>query len=273
MITYNNIRLKADKLFLKIAKSHFQSENVFPLVISGNKKLTGESFSQWRSLIEPLFENSKQNRGKGYSVEWDNKKVNGVTQGIPKRIFIESFEDFLFVVKRQRDFDKIQKLRKRTLDNIPQLSHWIDNNLQVLLDYEHRWEEMIKVCVYFLNHQPPHDFYLRELPIEVHSKFIEENQTLLKKLLDFLLPEGWINENESQFVPRYGLRKVIPYAQIRILDEDLRPFLGYDECSLSLDDAAWLKWKPKNVFIIENQACFLTFPKVSNSVAIFGEGF
>lgn len=30
---------------------------------------------------------------------------------------------------------------------------------------------------------------------------------------------------------------------------------------------------PEKVFIIENQACFLSFPKVKNSVAFFGEGF
>jgi hypothetical protein len=34
-----------------------------------------------------------------------------------------------------------------------------------------------------------------------------------------------------------------------------------------------LNWKPDKVFIIENKACFLSFPKVKNGVAIFGEGF
>ena len=71
----------------------------------------------------------------------------------------------------------------------------------------------------------------------------------------------------------YFLRKVSIYTQIRILDDGLKPHLGYDECSLKLEDAAWLNWLPDNVFIIENQICFLTFPKFKNSVAIFGEGF
>lgn len=34
-----------------------------------------------------------------------------------------------------------------------------------------------------------------------------------------------------------------------------------------------LAWQPEKVFIIENVACFRSFTKIKNSVAIFGEGF
>ncbi len=96
---------------------------------------------------------------------------------------------------------------------------------------------------------------------------------MLKKILNLLLPDDWINIESNDFSERYFLRKVSVYTQIRILDDGLKPHLGYDECSLTLEDVAWIKWIPENVFIIENQICFLTFPRVKNSVAIFGEGF
>jgi hypothetical protein len=124
-----------------------------------------------------------------------------------------------------------------------------------------------------VSNQPPHNLYLRELPIEVHSKFIEQNAGLLKKLLDILLPSGWVNADQLDFSARYFIKRPQVYTQIRILDESLKPFLGYDECALTLDDAAWLKWTPERVFIIENLSCFLSFPKTKNSVAFFGEGF
>jgi hypothetical protein len=120
---------------------------------------------------------------------------------------------------------------------------------------------------------PPHNFYLRELPIEVHSKFIEQNTDILKRLMDQLLPAQSISNNEKDFSSRYFLKKVSIYTQIRILDDELKTYLGYDDISLTIDDAAWLKWTPQNVFLIENQICYLTFPKLKNSVAIFGEGF
>lgn len=37
-------------------------------------------------------------------------------------------------------------------------------------------------------------------------------------------------------------------------------------------DAALLTWQPEKVFIIENGACFRSFPKIKNGEAIFGEG-
>lgn len=150
---------------------------------------------------------------------------------------------------------------------------WCNKNPEILLTYQHKWADILKVCKYFSTSPPPHDYYLRELPIEIHSKFIEQNIAILKKILDVILEPNWINTNELDFAGRYYLKRVSTYTQIRVLDDALKPSLGYDECSLALEDAAWLKWLPDKVFIIENQACFLSFPKVKNAVAIFGEGF
>ncbi|MFZ8310623.1 DUF3322 domain-containing protein, partial [Staphylococcus aureus] len=78
--------------------------------------------------------------------------------------------------------------------------------------------DLIKVCRYFYQNNPPHNLYLRELPIEVHSKFIEDNTAALKKLLDNILPQDWINKSETDFSGRYLVKKPNVYAQIRLLD-------------------------------------------------------
>jgi len=109
--------------------------------------------------------------------------------------------------------------------------------------------------------------------LEIHTKFVKDNSAILRKLLDLLLPAEWKNLAETDFSSRYFLKKANIYTHIRILDDALKPVLGYNELSLTLDDAAWLNWVPDKVFIIENKTCFLTFTKVKNSVAIFGEGF
>ncbi len=89
--------------------------------------------------------------------------------------------------------------------------------------------------------------FIRELPIEVHSKFIEQTTAVIKKILDVLLPTDWVNTKEKDFSDRYYLKKINVYTQIRILDEELKPYLGYDECTLTLEDAGWLKWLPEHV--------------------------
>lgn len=273
MITPNELLAKVERSFYKIVSSELKGENIFPWTIPSNKQITGSNYSDWKKDIVPLHQGSKPVKGKGYSVEWKNKTINGIKQSIPGKIYFDTLDDYLFFIGRTKEFETIKESQILILTAFPVLKAWTESNTNLLFSAYNIWRDVIKVCKYFQNHQPPHPFYIRELPIEVHSKFIEQNAGLLKRLLDILLPAHWINPGETEFALRYGVKKVNIYAQIRILDDDLKPILGYDEVGLTLDDAAWLKWLPENVFIIENQICYLTFPKVKNSVALFGEGF
>lgn len=273
MITPKELLAKANKIFFKIVSSHLKAENIFPLVMPSNKQVTGSNYSDLKTDLVPLMQNSKAVKKRGYSVDWKDRNINGTRQTVPAKIYFDSLEDFIHFVNKETEFQKIIAAKSLLIQNFPALKDWANNNPEILLNNFEGWADIIKVCSYFSSNPPPHTYYLRDLPIEVHSKFIEQNKSLLKKLLDLLLPDEWKNITSNNFSERYFLRKVSTYTQIRILDEDLKPHLGYDECSLTLENAAWLNWLPKNVFIIENQICFLTFPKVKNSVAIFGEGF
>jgi hypothetical protein len=273
MITPKELLEKAERPFFKIISSQLKGESVFPWVIPSNKQITGSNFSDWRNDLIPLYQQSKAAKGKGYTVEWKEKTINGSKQNVPVKIYFETFEDYLHCIGRRNDYDTISGSQKSLISTFPQLKEWTENNPSALLKYQDIWTDIVQVCKYFANNKPPHHFYLRELPIPVHSKFIEDNSAILKKLLDTILSPDWVNVNETDFTLRYGLRKPNVHTQIRVLDDELKPVLGYEECSLPLDDAAWLKWLPEKVFIIENQVCYLTFPKVENAVAIFGEGF
>ncbi len=273
MITPKELLAKADKIFFKIISAHLKGESIFPLVMSSNKQVTGSNFSDLKNDLVPLYQQSKAIKQKGYSVDWKKKNINGSKQSVPSKIYFDTIEDFLHFTGKESDYLKILASRNLLIKSFPFLEQWANDKPEILLSNYSAWADIIKVCKYFETNQPPHPYYIRELPIEVHSKFIEQNAGLLKKLLDLLLPDEWKNIASNDFSERYLLRKVSVYTQIRILDDELKPHLGYDECSLTLEDAAWIKWIPKNVFIIENQISFLTFPKIKNSVAIFGEGF
>lgn len=273
MITPKELLAKADKIVFKIIAAQLKGDSKFPLLMPSNKQVIGSNFSDWKKDLVPLYQQSKAVKKRGYSVDWKEKNINGSKQSVPAKIYFDTIEDFLHFVEKENDFQKILLVKAILIKEFPLLEHWANDNPEVLLNHYSAWPEIIKVCKYFTSNRPPHPYYIRELPVEVHSKFIEQNANLLKKILDLLLPDDWINIASNDFSERYFLRKVSVYTQIRILDEGLKPHLGYDECSLTLEDAAWIKWVPENVYIIENQICFLTFPKVKNSVAIFGEGF
>lgn len=273
MITPKELFLKADKLFFKVAVHSLKNENIFPLIIPSNKKIEGSNFSDWRDDLIPLHQNSKVVKSKGYSVDWIDKIINGSKQSVPSKIFFDSIDDYLFFIKRESDYQKIVESFNLLVTHLPSIQIWANDNAKILLDNYEKWIDIIKVCKYFLENEPPHLFYIRELPIEIHSKFIEDNNSILKSLLDYLLPDKFIDNGENDFALRYFLKKVSVYIQIRVLDDKLKVVLGYSDCWLTIEDAANLNWLPDKVFIIENKSCFHTFPKMNNAVAIFGEGF
>ena len=273
MITPKELLEKVNKSFFRIVQSHLKGEHNFPWIIPSNKQLTGSNYTDWKTDLVPLHKESKAEKGNGYSVDWKEKKINGSRQSVPAKIYFETLQDFLSFTCRKKDFNRIAESKEMIVSMFPSLEGWANTSPGILLENSGNWSDLLKVCQYFDTHNPPYPYYVRELPVKVHSKFIEQNSTLLRKLLDQLLSPEKLNTNESEFAARYFLKKVNVYTQIRILDDDLKPHLGYDECTLTLEDAAWLNWLPEKVFIIENQICYLTFPKVKNAVAIFGEGF
>jgi hypothetical protein len=273
MITPNELFEKSGKLFNKVVTAELKGEPIFPLTIPSNKKLGGTSFSDLKATIVPLYQQSKQAKGKGYTIDWKEKSVEGTKQKIPDKIYFETLDDFLFYTRRIKDYQSVQISLQLIRDNLPELYEWGKANISFLLIHAAILNDLIKVCIYFNQNEPPHELFLRELPIEVHSKFIEENSALLRKLLDVLLPAQWVNSNDVDFLNRYGIKKPAVYTQIRILDDTLKSIVGFNEVALTLEDSGQLNWQPEKVFIVENKACFLSFPKVSNAVAIFGEGF
>jgi hypothetical protein len=273
MISLNDLFQKSEKLFFKIATSILQGAYPFPLTIPANKKLSGLNYSDVKADLVPLHQQSKAVKGKSYTIDWKLKTVNGSKQQVPHKIYFETLDDYLLFIKRRSDFEQILAAQKMIADAMSPLVAWANANPAMLLANANKWGDILKVCAYFATNQPPHPLYIRELPIAVHTKFIEDNKALLKKLLDTLLPQDWVNSSENDFSARYFLKQPAIQTQIRILDETLKPLLGYNELALTLDDAAWLNWQPEKVFIIENKACYLTFPQVKNAVAIFGEGF
>lgn len=273
MITPDELFKKSEKLFNKVVTAALKGENIFPLVIPSDKKLAGTNYSELKSSLVPLYQHSKQSKGKGYTVEWKEKIVEGTKQKIPSKIFFDSLDDFLFYTKRTKDYSALLHSFKTLVSAFSELTDWAKSNSSFILAQAENMPGLIKVCKYFKGNKPPHDLYVRELPITVHSKFIEDNSGALRKLLDTLLPPEWINNSEPDFSDRYYVKKPNIYAQIRILDEELKPVVGFNELALTIDDSALLPWQPQRIFLVENKACFLSFPKVKNSIAIFGEGF
>ena len=80
MITPQELLVKSDKLFFKTTSAVLRGENLFPLVVPSNKKVVDTGFSNLNNAIVPIHNQSKAAKGKGYTVEWKIKNIEGTKQ-------------------------------------------------------------------------------------------------------------------------------------------------------------------------------------------------
>ena len=118
--------------------------------------------------------------------------------------------------------------------------------------------------------------YIRELPIDVHTKFIETHTGILKNLLDFLLPDTRVSKDETRFEKRYSLKHKPSIIRFRILDASVSQDLArlpITDLAIPIDEFTGLHLTCNTIYIVENEINFLTFPLIENSIVIWGKGF
>jgi hypothetical protein len=155
---------------------------------------------------------------------------------------------------------------------LPQLESWLKENPKAIIDNSDVWPGLIKVCQWFLQNFEPDKYYIRELPIAVHTKFIEENRTILRSLLDELVPDV-VNFAESLLEKRFHLKYDQALVRFRSLDPDCWHIKYYDDLTVPIEQFIKNPINCSRVFIVENKMNFLTFPQTPCSLAVWGKGF
>lgn len=273
MITPNEIRKKAENKFEAYLQSIISGEEFFPIVIAGNKKPNDNTVLFEKELTD-LMAYSKEQKGFGYSLKYQTVKTNnhGV-QDIPVSISFESEQDYLkFIGKVQATFNFRVDLEK-ILPVFPGLKEWVGKYPNKVITNHDIWDDLLKVCVYF-NANPSPFLYIRELPIKVHTKFIEQNKTIIRELLDIIIAEH-INQDEKHFERRFNLKYDEPLVRFRLLDKSIQQqyFFNMEDISLPIEQFRKLNIPVSTVYIVENKMNMLTFPHIENSIVIWGHGF
>jgi len=187
---------------------------------------------------------------------------------------VPSAEDMLLLIGKPAEFaafvDDVALIRAA----LPELEAWLEANPQHVIEQHGAWPELLRVCAYFRANPHP-NMYIRELPIALHTKFIEHHSSILTCLLDALLPEAAVNREEKQFERRYGLRYDTPLIRIRLLDDTLPARIGLALMDVAAPAAqlAALPCEGLRCIVAENKLVFLTLPPLPNTIAIFGSGF
>lgn len=277
MINPAEIKDKANKRYLSFLSSLITEESFFPLDFSVGKR--PKDFLELRKSVNELTDKSKKSLGYGYTIELETTRTQQYgEQSLPKRVFVETEQDYLKLINRQKEVTKFRQDITLIRAKVPELEQWLCRNPLKIVEHSDRWNELLKVCKYFQNNPTP-NLYIRELPIQVHTKFIEQNKGIISSLLEAILSIDQFvsveNENEHKFEKRFSLKYQEYQIRIRLLDPILKDKYKFpsSDISIPLSEFRHLNLESHPCFITENLMNFLTLPYLPDSLAIFGGGY
>lgn len=197
---------------------------------------------------------------------------------LPHEVWIDNIDDFASWLGKKREIDSFSRIVESTRQEHPELLSWLTKKPLLALTHAGHWRAILTVISWVAQHPRP-GIYIRQIDIaSVHTKFIEENRSLLGELLDLVLPATAINDEfvgTSQFAARYGFKDKPLRVRFRLLDssQSLLPSVGDQDITLDAHTFSKLDVNVQRVFITENEINFLAFPQMANSMVIFGAGY
>jgi hypothetical protein len=276
MITPKEIKDKTERKYISFLQSLVEQRPFERLFIRGDKSYTKSSLSEFEREIQLIVSQSKEKKGFGYILEFQKVKTKSLgIQDLPISIYFDNEKDFLKFLGKENEVDSFKSNVEIILRKFPPLKDWIIKNPKKVIDNANEWENILKVCQYFKQNPKP-NLYVRELPIKVHTKFIERNQSVIKELLDVLI-SGHINTEEKEFEKRFYLRYAEPQIRFKVLDKTIsdRFFSGIDDIAIPVSQFEKLNLPIRKVLVVENKTTLyttLTLPKMDKTIAIFGQG-
>lgn len=275
MISPIEIKSLALKWWKPFLQSHLKGEKFFPRNIDRIGKIRSssvrENLNELQIQLDELYKNSKEKTGVGYTVNKEDVRFRRTgNHSLPQSITFETAEDYIAFIGKKKEWNSFLQSKTIIENEIPVLKEWVLQKPQAVIDNDGKWNSLINVCKYFLANPKP-DLYIRQLPIDLHTKFIEQNESVLKSLLDFLIPDHIKDISEKSIPKRYHLKYDQPTIRIRILDKQL--MIGdLSDIRIPLSDFEKSEIHAVNIIVTENKMNFLALPLLPSTIAIWSGG-
>jgi hypothetical protein len=277
MITAQEIRDKTNKKYISFLQSLVEQRPFEKLVIRGDKSYTKSSLPEFEKEIQQIVSQSKEKKGFGYTLEFQLVKTKFLaSQNLPISIYFDTVKDFLKFLDKEKEVELFKSDVEKITNTFPELKEWVIKNPLRVITNQTEWNNILKVCEYFKQNPKP-NLYIRELPIKIHTKFIERNKGVIRELLDILLTEH-INSDSKEFEKRFHLKFSEPLIRFKILDKEIsqKYFSGINDIAIPVSQFETLNLPIKRVLVVENKTTLyttLTLPKMEETIAIFGSGY
>lgn len=271
-----------------------QNTHFFPMPVRVNFAKEAENPEEKAQILSELYENSKNVCGTGYTLEIElvSTRSKG-NRKVLKRICFLTEDDYLAFMIKSSLPESLQAESECETEGFneaifaiiesglllpEELPTWAFKHLAELGRYhedEHFWQNICKVARWLKSNKNC-NLYIRELPFinSIPPKFIEDN----KNLIHSLVTQKAI---KISFEADHGLLGKQTTVRFRSLCKEVPLMLGQmelKELTVPIEDFCML---PKsgilqgieNVFIVETEMVYLTFPECPKSLCILAQGY
>ena len=260
-----------------------ENDDFFPLKIIGDKT----PINDWSKMIDEYSEiisYSKEKTNIGYSIVWEERKTRDRgTQSFIKEIYISGEEDYLYLTNGEERAKAIKSSLKvlssifLSYSTLSHLEKWIEKNTKEIENKdkdEKYWSDIVSVLKWTIETKDRNQYYIREIPLYIHTKFIEKNSSTIISLFRALIGKEDIRGASLDITEELNLKNKPILIRFRMLDTSF-PYkeMALDSSSYNnLQDFFDLS-RIKRVYVIENEAVYLSFPIVEGEMVVFGSGF
>jgi len=228
MLSPDDIQRLCQRKYPAFLRAVVTGEQFFPVEVRFGRPSTTDEWEKLRGEISALAQGKV-----GYRIEWAETNTHRWgRQKFPERVWFENEAEFLSAVRKHEETACFRRNISLARQMCAELEDWLSSNVVSVEEFADVWPDLMKVCCYFLTHPNP-GLYVRELPIAIDTKFVERHQGILRRLLDFLLPDS-IKAKSERFEERFGLRFDETLIRIRLLDPKLGRQLGLPIDDLSI---------------------------------------
>jgi hypothetical protein len=243
-----------------------------PIVLRGGKQKP-ESTAALHSAIQFFQKQEKAPNRPGWFIEWKpwNTRRFG-NQLWPETITVLTEEDLLYLLGKEQEIVRFRSRLDQLTSWKPSIRDWLIENPSRILAHDPDWPEICKVIDHFLQHDVS-AFYIRSLPIPVHSKFIEQKRGIIYSLLSFLDPARFPKDG-NDLETAAGLRILPHLYPMRWLDAELsRQYTaGLDTLALPYDALRQSNWKVPEIWVVENETNLYLLPPRKRALGIYARG-
>lgn len=221
-----------------------------------------------------FFQQSEKTASKpGWTIEWQewsSKKFG--RQQWPNTISVQLETDLLFLLKREKETETFKSTVQMLVQWKAELPRWISQNVKDILPLKEVWPSLTKVIDYLLVNNVQ-QYYLRSIPVPVHTKFIKENERITVSLLQYLSPEKFSN-HVSDIEKLLQLRTKPFLFTARWLDADCAKAFTNNMAVFGItpEDLQNMTWRIDKVICTENETSLYQLPELHNTLALCSNG-